>query len=214
MMRGRTSPRGRSARVRIIGGAWRRRWLPVADVPGLRPSADAQRETLFNWLQPALPGARVLDLFAGTGVLGLEAASRGASSVVLVEKNPLVARQLGASCRLLGATQVTVVQDDVLRWLSQECGAGCVPFDVVFLDPPFGQGLVPEALDRLRAGGWMTGGSRVYIEQETGLPAPGGWVIERERTGGQAHGLLLVPADSAEPATGHGLQGQPGPPPR
>lgn len=208
MVRGRSSPRGRSARVRIIGGAWRRRWLPVADVPGLRPSADAQRETLFNWLQPALPGARVLDLFAGTGVLGLEAASRGASSVVLVEKNPLAARQLDASCRLLGAAQVTVVQDDALRWLSQGCGVGCGPFDLVFLDPPFGEGLVLEALDRLRAGGWMTGGTRVYIEQETGLPVPGGWVIERERTGGQAHGLLLVPADWAESATGHGPQGQ------
>ena len=171
-------------------------------MPGLRPSADAQRETLFNWLQPRLPGARVLDLFAGTGVLGLEAASRGAVSVVLVEKNPMAARQLEASCALLGAGQVTVVQDDALRFLAQGSGpAGCGPFDLVFLDPPFGQGLVLRALERLRAGGWVTGDARIYVEQETGLPAPAGWSIERERTGGQAHGLLLGPAGGPEPAS-------------
>jgi 16S rRNA (guanine966-N2)-methyltransferase len=204
-MRGRSSPRGRAARVRIIGGAWRRRWLPVADVPGLRPSADAQRETLFNWVQPRLPGARVLDLFAGTGALGLEAASRGAASVLLVEKNAVAARQLDASCTLLGAAQVTVVQGDALRFLSQGPDpAGYAPFDLVFLDPPFGQGLVQKALDRLQAGGWVTGAARIYVEQETGLPAPAGWVIERERTGGQAHGLLLVSTDGVEPATEFG----------
>jgi 16S rRNA (guanine966-N2)-methyltransferase len=209
-MRSRSSPRGRSARVRIIGGAWRRRWLPVAHVPGLRPSADAQRETLFNWLQPRLPGAHVLDLFAGTGVLGLEAASRGAASVVLVEKNPMAARQLEASCALLGAGQATVVQDDALRFLAQGSRpAGCGPFDLVFLDPPFGQGLVLKALERLRVGGWLTGDARIYVEQETGLPAPEEWSIERERTGGQAHGLLLAPAGGAEPAAGPGPKGPP-----
>ena len=212
-MRSRSSPRGRAARVRIIGGAWRRRWLPVADVPGLRPSADAQRETLFNWLQPRLPGARVLDLFSGTGALGLEAASRGAASVVLVEKNPRAARQLEASCALLGAGQVTVVQDDALRFLAHESGpAGCGPFDLVFLDPPFGQGLVVKALERLRAGGWVTGDARIYVEQETGLPAPAGWSIERERTGGQAHGLLLAPAVGSEAVPGADSEGPQAPP--
>jgi 16S rRNA (guanine966-N2)-methyltransferase len=148
--------RGRPSRVRIIGGAWRRRWLPVAPVPGLRPSADAQRETLFNWLQPGLPGATVLDLFAGTGALGLEAASRGAHSVLLVEKSPVAARQLEANCRLLGAAQVTVRQDDALRLLAQgREAAGLDPFDLVFVDPPFEKGLVAPVLERCwAAAGW------------------------------------------------------------
>jgi 16S rRNA (guanine966-N2)-methyltransferase len=206
-MRGPSRPSGRAARVRIIGGAWRRRWLPVANVPGLRPSADAQRETLFNWLQPRLPGARVLDLFAGTGALGLEAASRGAFSVVLVEQDAIAKRQLEASRDSLGAGQVTVVQADALEFLAQGCGsAGFVPFDLVFVDPPFGRGLVVEALDRLCGGGWMTGDTRIYVEQETGLPSPAGWTIERERTGGKAHGMLLVPAGWTDAASGLRVQ--------
>ncbi|MFO8005766.1 16S rRNA (guanine(966)-N(2))-methyltransferase RsmD [Thioalkalivibrio sp.] len=189
---------GRAARVRIIGGAWRRRWLPVAPVPGLRPSADAQRETLFNWLQPLLPGAAVLDLFAGTGALGLEAASRGAGSVLLVEKSPVAVDQLEANLRLLGAKAVTVRRADALRLLAQGPQAGgAAPFDIVFIDPPFGQCLVAPVLERLRGGGWLAPRARVYVEQESGLPAPADWDIVRERIGGQAHGLLLVePKDS------------------
>jgi len=185
--------RGRPARVRIIGGAWRRRWLPVAPVPGLRPSADAQRETLFNWLQPRLPGASVLDLFAGTGALGLEAASRGAGAVLLVEKSPAAAAQLEANCRLLGAGQVRVQQGDALRLLAQGPQAlGPAPFDIVFIDPPFAKGLIAPVLEQLRGGGWLAPGARVYVEQESGLPAPSDWEILRERIGGQAHGLLLA----------------------
>jgi 16S rRNA (guanine966-N2)-methyltransferase len=187
---------GRPPRVRIIGGAWRRRWLPVAPVPGLRPSADAQRETLFNWLQPRLPGAAVLDLFAGTGALGLEAASRGARSVLLVEKSPVAARQLEANCRLLGAAQVTVRQDDALRLLAQgREAAGPVPFGIVFIDPPFEQGLVAPVLERLLGGGWLAPEARVYVEQESRLLAPSGWEVLRERTGGQACGFLLARPD-------------------
>lgn len=189
---------GRPSRVRIIGGAWRRRWLPVAAVPGLRPSADAQRETLFNWLQPRLPGATVLDLFAGTGALGLEAASRGARSVLLVEKSPVAARQLEANCRLLGAAQVTVRHDDALRLLAQGWeGTDPGPFDIVFVDPPFEQGLVAPVLQRLVGGGWLAPEARVYVEQESRLPAPAGWEVLRERTGGQARGFLLTCPDSA-----------------
>jgi 16S rRNA (guanine966-N2)-methyltransferase len=193
--------RGRPSRVRIIGGAWRRRWLPVAPVPGLRPSADAQRETLFNWLQPGLPGATVLDLFAGTGALGLEAASRGAASVLLLEKNPVAARQLEANCRLLGAGQVTVRQDDALRLLAQgRDAAGLVPFNVVFIDPPFGKGLVAPVLEQLLGGGWLAPDARVYVEQESALAAPPGWEVLRERTGGQARGFLLARPDRPDAA--------------
>jgi len=183
---------GRPSRVRIIGGAWRRRWLPVAPVPGLRPSADAQRETLFNWLQPLLHGAAVLDLFAGTGALGLEAASRGAASVLLVEKSPPAARQLEANRAALGAEQVTVRQGDALRLLAQgRQASGLRPFTLVFVDPPFGKGLVTPVLQGLLAGDWLAPEARVYVEQEASLPAPAGWTVLRERTGGQARGLLL-----------------------
>lgn len=197
-MRTKGGPRGRPARVRIIGGAWRRRWLPVAPVPGLRPSADAQRETLFNWLQPLLYGAKVLDLFAGTGALGLEAASRGAGSVLLVEKSPVAADQLEANLRLLGADGVTVRRADALRLLAQGPeAAGLTAFDIVFVDPPFGKGLIVPVLESLRGGGWLAPRARVYVEQEGSLPAPADWEILRERTGGQAHGMLLaVPGDS------------------
>jgi len=178
--------------VRIIGGDWRRRWLPVAPVPGLRPSADAQRETLFNWLQPLLHGAAVLDLFAGTGALGLEAASRGAASVLLVEKSPPAARQLEANRAALGAEQVTVRQGDALRLLAQgRQASGLGPFTLVFVDPPFGKGLVTPVLQGLVAGDWLAPDARVYVEQESSLPAPAGWTVLRERTGGQARGLLL-----------------------
>ena len=183
---------GRPSRVRIIGGAWRRRWLPVAPVPGLRPSADAQRETVFNWLQPVLPGAVVADLFAGTGALGLEAASRGAASVLLLEKSPPAARQLEHNCAALNAGQVTVRRADALRWLGLgRAATGMQPFTVVFIDPPFGKGLVLPVLLALVAGDWLAPGARVYVEQESGLPAPAGWTVLRERTGGQARGLLL-----------------------
>ncbi|MFO8154064.1 16S rRNA (guanine(966)-N(2))-methyltransferase RsmD [Thioalkalivibrio sp.] len=183
---------GRPSRVRIIGGDWRRRWLPVAPVPGLRPSADAQRETLFNWLQPVLARAVVLDVFAGTGALGFEAASRGAASVLLVERDPLAVRQLEANRAALGAAQVSVQRADALRLLAAGRGAsGWSPFAVVFVDPPFGKGLVAPVLQALLAGDWLAPAARVYVEQESGLPAPEGWAVLRERTGGQARGLLL-----------------------
>jgi 16S rRNA (guanine966-N2)-methyltransferase len=202
---------GRAARVRIIGGAWRRRWLPVAPVPGLRPSADAQRETLFNWLQPLLPGAVVLDLFAGTGALGLEAASRGAGSVLLVEKSPVAADQLETNLRLLNAEAVTVRKADALRLLAQGPETvGLSAFDIVFVDPPFGKGLIAPVLEHLRAGAWLAPGARVYVEQEGGLPAPADWEILRERTGGQAHGMLLAePGDSGSNGTPASVTGLP-----
>nr|WP_279625234.1 16S rRNA (guanine(966)-N(2))-methyltransferase RsmD [Thioalkalivibrio thiocyanoxidans] len=180
--------------MRIIGGAWRRQWLPVPSVGGLRPTADAQRETLFNWLQRQLPGARVLDLYAGTGALGFEAASRGAREVWLVERDARAASQLEANRERLGAVQVHVRRDDVARLLSQPPEGG--PFDLVFLDPPFGQERVTPALAALVAQGWLAPGARVYAELESDLDpalvAGAGWDIERERVGGQARGLLLT----------------------
>ena len=124
--------------LRIIGGEWRSRKLKFADVPGLRPTPDRVRETLFNWLQWHVPGARCLDLFAGSGALGLEALSRGARDVVMVEKHPAAAQALRDNLTLLGARNARLVHDDALRYL----GRVTVAFDLIFLDPPFRQMLL------------------------------------------------------------------------
>ena len=150
-MNGRPSPPrpASTGSVRIIGGRWRGTRLPVADSPGLRPSSDRVRETLFNWLQPVLPGARVLDLFAGTGVLGLEAVSRGAASATLVEAEPRLALGLQAAvARLDAADEVDLHQGDALAWLRRQAGQG---FDIAFVDPPFAAGLWDPVLAALPA---------------------------------------------------------------
>lgn len=185
---------GGPGHLRIIGGTNRGRRLPIPDQPGLRPTADRVRETLFNWLAPVLPGARCLDLFAGSGALGLEAASRGAGEVVLVERNAPVARQLDANRVTLNAQGVRVIQTDALAFLDGPPS----PFDLVFLDPPFAAGLLGPACTRLAARGWLAPGARVYLETDRreGFPAlPNGWQLIRERTTGQVRfGLVLVAA--------------------
>ena len=194
MSRTKGPPGGRNGtgHLRIIGGTNRGRRLPIPDQPGLRPTADRVRETLFNWLAPVLPGARCLDLFAGSGALGLEAASRGAGNVVLVERNELVARQLRANCLTLGVPAVQVIQADALTWL----GGDPSPFDLVFLDPPFAAGLLGPACTLLTDRGWLGMGARVYLETDARYgfpPLPDGWELVRERTAGQVRfGLALI----------------------
>jgi 16S rRNA (guanine966-N2)-methyltransferase len=182
--------------VRIIGGRWRGTRLPVPDLAGLRPTSDRVRETLFNWLQAVLPGARVLDLFAGSGALGLEAVSRGAGTAVLVERDPVQAASLRDSARRLDAgARVQVVQDDALRWLAAQDGAP--PFDIAFVDPPFDGQLWAPALQalpqRMAAGGWL------YVESPAGLvpPPPDGWALHRELRTAQAHAALYQRAAAA-----------------
>lgn len=165
--------------VRIIGGRWRGRKLAVAPRPALRPSPDRVRETLFNWLTPYLAGARCLDLFAGTGVLGFEAASRGAASATLLDNDHLVAAHLRDHAKLLGATEVTVIESDALAWLrSQEP----TPYDIVFIDPPFGHGQIETAIDELQRG-WLGNHAWVYLEAEK-IPIlqleAAGWRVTRE----------------------------------
>jgi 16S rRNA (guanine966-N2)-methyltransferase len=152
--------------VRVIAGLWRGRKLPVPALPGLRPTSDRVRETLFNWLQGEIAGRRVLDLYAGTGALGIEAASRGAASVVLCETHPQAVATLQASVDRLKAPQITVCRSDALA-----CVAGvAAPFDLVFLDPPFATDPWPAlwpALHRvLAADAW------VYVESPLASPAP------------------------------------------
>jgi 16S rRNA (guanine966-N2)-methyltransferase len=183
--------------VRIIGGSWRGRRVPVLAAPGLRPTPDRVRETLFNWIAPLVDGARCLDLFAGTGALGLEALSRGAAEVRFIERQPAVARALEQSLAQLGceAGRASVMAADALRFL----GATARPFDLVFLDPPFGEVDLGD-LCKLLDGGWLAGGARVYLEMPRSLPLPPlppGWEVLREKEAGQVRYAL-----AGSPATG------------
>ncbi len=165
-------------RIRLIAGRLRGSKLEVPDAPGLRPTSDRVRETLFNWLAPMLGGARVLDLFAGCGALGLEAASRGAAAVTLVERDPRLARALQANIDRLQVAQAQVVCADALAWLRHPPAAA---FDLVFLDPPFAAGLMDEAVRGLLAPGWLAPHALLYQEQarDTPWPMPEGWAEHR-----------------------------------
>jgi 16S rRNA (guanine966-N2)-methyltransferase len=165
-------------KVRLIGGQWRGTRLAVPDAPGLRPTSDRVRETLFNWLMPVLPGARVLDLFAGSGALGLEAVSRGAASAVLVERDPALAAALReVAARLPGGDAITVVQAEALGWLGAQPDGG---FDLAFLDPPFAadpwEALLPLVSTKLGDTGWL------YVEAPlSARPSiAGDWRLHRE----------------------------------
>jgi 16S rRNA (guanine966-N2)-methyltransferase len=173
-------------RVRIVGGELRGRRIEFPDAPGLRPSADRVRETLFNWLQADVPGARCLDLFAGSGVLGIEASSRGAREVVLVEHSQAVARALRKTVAALGVERrVRIVEADAIAWLSNEPAA---PFDIVFLDPPFSSALLAPAVETLEQGDWLAPGALVYLERN-GMagdwPLPATWRLLRDKRAGE-----------------------------
>jgi 16S rRNA (guanine966-N2)-methyltransferase len=162
----------------------------VLDHPGLRPTPDRVRETLFNWLAAATPGARVLDLFAGTVALGLEALSRGAREAVFVERDPRVARQLAENLEALGATgRGRLVTAEAQAFLA---GAPS-PFSLVFLDPPFHQGLAAPCCAALEAG-WPADDAMVYLETESTLApeVPAGWALHREVRAGDSTGRLFL----------------------
>jgi 16S rRNA (guanine966-N2)-methyltransferase len=181
-----------SSQVRIIGGEHRGRRLPFADLPGLRPTGDRIRETLFNWLQPIIPGARCLDLFAGSGSLGMEAASRGARGVIMLDTASAVIRQLQENQRDLKLEQLTIVRADALQWLEQEP----TPFEVIFLDPPFSANLLGPVCHKLNQG-WLTDGAHIYLEETVArdLPElPEGWRLLKEKTAGRVRfGLAYAP---------------------
>ena len=179
--------------VRIIAGTWRRRRLIVPKVRGLRPTPDRVRETLFNWLDPWLPGARCIDLFAGTGALCLEALSRGAASAVMVEASPDVAVALRENVARLGATAALVVECDAIEYLQRPPTL----FDIVFLDPPFESELIASSSELLEARGWIRPGGLVYVEaprEMKELPIPPSWAVLRSQTAGQVgYHLLRTP---------------------
>jgi 16S rRNA (guanine966-N2)-methyltransferase len=158
--------------VRIIGGRLRGSKLPVPDATGLRPTGDRVRETLFNWLQGELAGIRAIDLFAGTGALGFEAASRGAANVRMLERDPRVAQGLRETAQRLKADAVQVEAADALAWLARPPTDA---FDLAFLDPPFAAGLWTECAQRLDP--WLAPQAWVYVESPaaTPPPLPAGW---------------------------------------
>jgi 16S rRNA (guanine966-N2)-methyltransferase len=174
----------RENRVRIIGGEHRGRRIAVADRPGLRPTPDRVRETLFNWLGQRLDGLACLDLFAGSGALGFEAASRGAARVVMVENDATAFRGLEEARKAIGL-RVELVQGDALRYLERDSDR----FDVVFLDPPFGQNALAAALGRLPKR--LAPGARVYVEAPAPLAPAGGWAELRRARAGQVSYQLL-----------------------
>jgi 16S rRNA (guanine(966)-N(2))-methyltransferase RsmD len=182
--------------VRLIGGRFKRSKLPVADRPGLRPTPDRVRETLFNWLGPDLLGWRCLDAFAGSGALGFEAASRGAAEVVMLERDATLAASLRASAQRLGAAAaVRVVTPDALAWMARAAPA---QFDLVFIDPPFDAGLHGAAL--AAAAPLLRAGGVVYLEGPQALePPPAGWTLYRHTRAGAVHAHLLQAAGYTEP---------------
>lgn len=176
------------AYVRIIGGRWRSRRVPFPEIEGLRPTPDRVRETLFNWLQGITEGARCLDLCAGSGALGLEALSRGASSVTFVERSPRVARALQSNLQQLKVQNADVVNNGALEWLESRPTDEAERFDLVFMDPPFNQGLVPPLCALLESRNLLADNAMVYIECEKGLvlpPFPDDWVLYRDKQAGQ-----------------------------
>ena len=171
--------------LRIIGGTYRSRRLKIPVRPGLRPTPDRVRETLFNWLGQELSGLACLDLFAGSGALGFEAASRGAAQVVLVEKDRVALAELERNRALLGAAQVQVHGADASAFL----GRAGEKFDVVFLDPPFRQNALPALLQALPAR--LAAGARVYVESDVPVAAPQQWTeLKRARAGQVSYQLL------------------------
>ena len=181
---------GPGGEVRLIGGQWKRSKLPVADRPGLRPTPDRVRETLFNWLGQDLSAWQVLDAFAGSGALGFEAASRGANPVVLIESDAGLARSLVGSAQRLKATALQVVQADALQWMDRAAAASApAAFDLILLDPPFEHDLFEvawrRALPLLKPGGWL------YLEApaQSGLQAQG-LQLHRHLKAGAVHAHL------------------------
>lgn len=198
--------RKNKGQVRIIGGDWRGRRLPVLDRPGLRPTGDRARETLFNWLQGRVAGRRVVDLFAGSGALGFEAASRGAERVDLIELDRRAADALkAASDGWPGRERLRVHTMDALAWLERLDADPGPPPDLVFVDPPFDAGLHGPALDALLVPGRLATDARVYVESDRRSVDAGGepvvddahWTVLREKVQGDVRMQLLTPAPDA-----------------
>ena len=176
--------------IRIIGGELRGRKVSFPDAKDLRPTPDRMRETLFNWLQVQIHGARCLDLFAGSGALGLEALSRGAAEVVFVERDARVAQKISENLNLLGQKNGRCVQSSAEQFL----GGKAEPFDIVFLDPPFKLDVLSGLCASLESGGWLKNEFRLYMERPKRMDMPelpAGWEVLRETKAGESLACLI-----------------------
>lgn len=180
-------------RFRIIGGRWRGRRLAFPSAGGVRPTPDRVRETVFNWLSPIPSGSRALDLFAGSGALGIEALSRGYSAVGFVERDRRLAATIQQHLATLSASEAGRVVTAALPGFLRKNPGDVVPVDTVFLDPPYDAGLHEPVLQALIAGGWLTEDAQVYIEYRNRGPAPlpAGWVVRKTGTAGDVAFALL-----------------------
>ena len=180
-------PHGGQGHLRIIGGQWRSRKLGFPEAPGLRPTPDRVRETLFNWLAAHIEGAKVLDAFTGSGALYLEALSRGASMALALDANATAISSLRHNLDLLGCATGQLLQSDALKYLETQTPSA---FDLVFLDPPFHQNLLPATCTLLEEKGWLAERAWIYTESETppsALQMPATWRLHREKKAGQVY---------------------------
>ena len=180
-----------SHKIRIIGGQWRGRKLTVLNYTDLRPSSDRIRETLFNWLMPVINGAHCLDLFAGTGALGIEAASRYADKVVLIEKNPHIARHLQQQIQSLKTDKIQLINTDALYFLNKNMPK---KFNIVFIDPPFNAKLLAPTLQALQTAECLAPHAHIYIEQavkQTIINYPKNWQLIKQKDTKQVSARLF-----------------------
>ena len=187
----RSNKKSQPGRLRIVAGNWRSRLLQIADVPGLRPTSERVRETVFNWLANDIHGARCLDLCAGTGALGLEALSRGAAHATFVEKMPAAVRALESNVNLLGASNTVVVNGDARRFVDS---FDAEPFNIIFLDPPFAEDMLEDLCRLLAAGGARADEALVYLEmgtKQTPPSMPEGWTTIKDKKAGNVRYLLV-----------------------
>jgi 16S rRNA (guanine966-N2)-methyltransferase len=175
--------------VRIIGGQWRSRRLNFPPLPGLRPTPDRVRETVFNWLSPVIHGARCLDVFAGSGALGFEALSRGAKHTVFLDASREVIDSIVANAGLLKTDQFETHCTDALTWLKREPDQ---PFDIIFLDPPYALSLIAPCLDLLDKNHFLTPQTLIYVEDDKPIPDVPGFEKHREARAGQVYYSLLI----------------------
>ena len=185
---------GQNSAVRIIGGTWRGRKLPFRPVAGLRPTADRVRETLFNWLAGEISGAYCLDLFSGSGALGLEALSRGAGNALMLDSSAHSCANINTHLQTLAAKNGYCLQADAREFLQHGRGQR-EPMNIVFLDPPFHQGLLGAVSAALEQHDWLAGDARIYVETSRREPQPvlpQNWMLHRDKTAGEVRYQLFV----------------------
>ncbi|MDG1581209.1 16S rRNA (guanine(966)-N(2))-methyltransferase RsmD [Pseudomonas sp. GOM6] len=182
-----TAPAADNGQLRIIGGEWRSRQFYFPMAHGLRPTPNRVRETLFNWLAPYVPGAQVLDCFTGSGALFLEALSRGASRALALDSNGNALAALRQTLTTLKCENGQLLQTNALQYLENQAAT---PYDLIFLDPPFGQDLLRPACELLEEKGWLAQDAWIYTESEaapSALGLPGNWRLHREQKAGQVY---------------------------